>query len=443
MPKVFKSLLFLTLLTLLAVLSYLGFLTIYFFYPESFIRLRPANFSNLNQPRVEVELFIPTFPGLKWRFKKIVVDGVTFPFSFFRGGWRKKADIILSEGEHRIQVAGLIEFLGRYEKAVSFNHSYNLDLTPPFLKVANSLEGSVYCPTSTWNFQAQTEPLSSVYIFSPTSHSYLLRADRRGFLKGKIFLASGKNDLVFKVFDLAGNAAVFRKKVYVDSISPAVGRIFPLDGELVQARALYLRAEVKDNLGLKSGTFWVNGKPLKGVLEAAKETDSKLLVSAFPLTQDGTYTVKVKVRDLAGSTVVRKWKFNLDTTFIIIDLSERRLYLYRNSKVIKTYRVAVGRVDFPTPVGDWKIIGKRRNPVWRNPNMEWSKDMPEFIPPGPGNPLGPRALYLSAPLIRIHGTPQIGSIGRAASHGCIRMYPWDVIELFDLVKVGTPVRIQW
>jgi L,D-transpeptidase ErfK/SrfK len=89
------------------------------------------------------------------------------------------------------------------------------------------------------------------------------------------------------------------------------------------------------------------------------------------------------------------------------------------------------------------VIGKTKNPVWRNPHKPWSKDMPEYIPPGPGNPLGPRAIYLSAPLVRIHGTPSISSIGRAASHGCIRMYPWDVIDLYPYVSLGTPVSIRW
>ncbi len=440
MLKIFKKM---ALLILLLALIYLAILGVYFFFPRSFIRLQPANFSHLNQPKVEVSLFIPSFPGLEWKFEKIQIDEVAFPLDFFKGGWSKKADFILSEGQHRLRIAGSLELLRRYKKTISFNHNYGLDFTAPFLKVANSLKENVYYPTSTWSFQARTEPLSLVYVFSPTSHSYLLKADKKGFIKGKIFLASGENDLVFKVLDQAENAAVYKKKVYVDPISPVLGEVFPPDGELAQTRALYLRAEVSDNLALKGGSFWVNGKLLKGVWEEGGRRKSKSLVSILPITEDGTYTVKVKVKDLAGNLAVKKWKFSLDTTFIVVDLSERRLYLYRNGKIIRSYRVAVGRFDFPTPVGDWKIIGKRRNPVWRNPHMNWSKDMPEFIPPGPGNPLGPRALDLSAPLVRIHGTPQIGSIGHAASHGCIRMYPWNVIELFDLVKVGTPVRIQW
>lgn len=436
MTRAFK---FFLLLVFIGCLLYLTLLAVYFSYPEKFIQQKPANFSILNRQRVEVELFIPVLPGLKWEFKRVQVDGVSFPFDYFKGNWRKKADFILPEGKHCVQIVGLLELMGKYKKTVSFNHNYYLDVTPPFFKVAHSLKENIYYPTSTWNLEAKTEPLSSVYIFSPTSHSYLLKSDENGKVTGEVFLASGKNDLVIKVFDQAGNTSVFRKRVFVDPISPTIGLVSPAPGELYQASSVYLRVAVSDNLALRGGSFSVNGKPLK----ASLEPDGKTLVSALPLTQDGTYTVRAKVKDLAGNTAVKKWSFCLDTTFIIVDLSERRLYLYRNGKVIRTYRVAVGRFDFPTPVGDWKIIAKRRNPVWRNPHMNWSKDMPEFIPPGPNNPLGPRALDLSAPLVRIHGTPQIGSIGHAASHGCIRMYPWNVIELFELVKVGTPVKIRW
>ncbi len=420
-------------------LLYVGLLVAYFFYPKLFIRQEPENLAFLNRRRIKVEIYVPTFPGVKWEFKQILVDGISFPHNFFRGNLKKKADFLLSEGKHRFRIVGQISIWGKYRRRVCLNHCYYLDVTPPFLNLTNSLKENIYYPTSTWNFQAQTEPLSEVYVFSPTSHSHLLKSDFNGNVRGEIFLACGKNDLVIKVIDRAGNSSFFRKRVFVDLVSPTTGLVYPPPGKLYQASSAYLRVEVSDNLALSGGSFRVNGRPFKALLNPK----SKTLVSVFPLTKDGTYTVSAEVRDLAGNTSIKKWSFYLDTTFIVVDLSERRLYLYRNGKVIRTYRVAVGRFDFPTPVGDWKVIGKRKNPIWRNPHMNWSKDMPEFIPPGPSNPLGPRALDLSAPLVRIHGTPQIGSIGHAASHGCIRMYPWDVIELFDLVRVGTPVKIRW
>jgi lipoprotein-anchoring transpeptidase ErfK/SrfK len=79
-------------------------------------------------------------------------------------------------------------------------------------------------------------------------------------------------------------------------------------------------------------------------------------------------------------------------------------------------------------------------PTWVNPDPEgWGASMPAMIPPGPSNPLGLRAINWSASGIRFHGTSDIGSIGTPASHGCVRMYNEDVIELYDMVEVGTPI----
>jgi L,D-transpeptidase ErfK/SrfK len=90
------------------------------------------------------------------------------------------------------------------------------------------------------------------------------------------------------------------------------------------------------------------------------------------------------------------------------------------------------------------IVNKRINPTWVNPAKDtWGAGEPDFIPPGPDNPLGTRAMDLSAPGIRIHGTPADYSIGHYASHGCIRMHIWEAEDLFNRVQVGTPVIIAW
>lgn len=126
---------------------------------------------------------------------------------------------------------------------------------------------------------------------------------------------------------------------------------------------------------------------------------------------------------------------------IHVDLSERRLYLWDGTTLVKTYGVAVGSPSFPTPRGFWEVVTKRYLPTWGNPGSAWAASMPKSIPPGPGNPLGTRALNLSAPGIRIHGTSQDWSIGTAASHGCMRMHRWDVEDLYERVQIGTPVFI--
>jgi len=126
---------------------------------------------------------------------------------------------------------------------------------------------------------------------------------------------------------------------------------------------------------------------------------------------------------------------------IVVDLSQRRLYLYDGITLEGEYGIAIGTPWHRTPRGDWKIISKRYMPSWGNPGSAWAASMPAYIPPGPSNPLGTRALNLNASGIRIHGTTQDWSIGRAASHGCMRMHRWDIEDLYDRVEVGTPVII--
>jgi hypothetical protein len=135
---------------------------------------------------------------------------------------------------------------------------------------------------------------------------------------------------------------------------------------------------------------------------------------------------------------LRKEQFN---KVLLIDTGANRLDLYLDGKLSKAYPVATGTPGYPTPHGQFHITSKRMNPTWGNPWADWSMNMPAFIGPGPGNPLGTRAMNLSAGGIRIHGTPNAASIGGPASHGCIRMYMRDAEELFDIVDVGTPVVI--
>jgi len=127
---------------------------------------------------------------------------------------------------------------------------------------------------------------------------------------------------------------------------------------------------------------------------------------------------------------------------VVVRLSENRLYLYDGFDLEKTYPVATAMPGFTTPVGTWQIVNKVENPTWVNPAPTgWGAGEPASIPPGPGNPLGTRALYLNAPGIRIHGTYDTGSIGTYASHGCIRMTIADSEDLYPRVPVGSTVLI--
>lgn len=126
---------------------------------------------------------------------------------------------------------------------------------------------------------------------------------------------------------------------------------------------------------------------------------------------------------------------------IVINLAAHTLTLYEREKPLARYPVACGSPAYPSPPGIWKIVSKQKNPAWRNPGTAWAASMPPYIPPGPGNPLGTRALALNASGVLIHGTPSPWSVGRSVSHGCIRMYMRDVEALFEMVEVNTPVYI--
>jgi lipoprotein-anchoring transpeptidase ErfK/SrfK len=129
---------------------------------------------------------------------------------------------------------------------------------------------------------------------------------------------------------------------------------------------------------------------------------------------------------------------------IVIRRGTNQLYLYKvgaKPKLIREFRVATGRSQYPTPLGKFEVVNKQLNPWWYPPaGSDWAKDATP-IPPGPGNPLGTRWMGLSAPYVGIHGTPDAASIGYSASHGCVRMLIPQVEWLFTQVDVGTPVFI--
>jgi lipoprotein-anchoring transpeptidase ErfK/SrfK len=125
---------------------------------------------------------------------------------------------------------------------------------------------------------------------------------------------------------------------------------------------------------------------------------------------------------------------------IVIHRGSNRLKLYDGTKLVRTFPIATGQAIYPTPLGDFKIVVRWKNPWWYPPNDAWAKGE-KPTPPGPGNPLGTRWMGLSAPGVGIHGTNNESSIGYSLSHGCIRMHVSDSEWLFDRVEVGTPVFI--
>jgi len=119
---------------------------------------------------------------------------------------------------------------------------------------------------------------------------------------------------------------------------------------------------------------------------------------------------------------------------IIVSLADRKLALIEDDEVVKVYSVAVGKGSSPSPTGEFQIINRLTEPTYYHPH--------KVIGPGAENPLGTRWIGLNKKGFGIHGTNEPGSIGRAASHGCIRMAKADLEELFTLVRPGDAVSIR-
>ena len=128
---------------------------------------------------------------------------------------------------------------------------------------------------------------------------------------------------------------------------------------------------------------------------------------------------------------------------IIIDTRERRLYLITGPGQALRYGIGVGRVGF-TWSGVTRVTAKREWPSWTPPPQMLRRQpyLPRFMPGGPNNPLGARALYLGSTLYRIHGSNEPETIGQAVSSGCFRLTNEDVIDLYNRVQIGAKVIVR-
>lgn len=119
---------------------------------------------------------------------------------------------------------------------------------------------------------------------------------------------------------------------------------------------------------------------------------------------------------------------------VLVSIEDRKLALIEDGRVLKVYPVAVGAEETPSPDGEFKIVNRLEKPTYYHPG--------KVIAAGAANPLGTRWIGLSHPHYGIHGTNVPSSIGKAASHGCIRMAKRDLEELFTLIHVGDTVTIR-
>ena len=153
-------------------------------------------------------------------------------------------------------------------------------------------------------------------------------------------------------------------------------------------------------------------------------------------------------RTVQARTVAVEPKLTEDDVFdaqpdaVTVSRSERRARVFRHGELIRTYTVAVGSDEYPTPTGRFVVQTMQKNPSWNVPQSAWAGGLAgQTIPGGdPRNPLVARWIGFNGS-VGFHGTNSAGSLGTGASHGCIRMDPGEVTDLFERVRQGTPVLV--
>ena len=137
---------------------------------------------------------------------------------------------------------------------------------------------------------------------------------------------------------------------------------------------------------------------------------------------------------------------------MVINIAAMRIYYFPPVKkgertVVLTHPIGIGKVGWRTPEGVTRIVRRQKNPTWRVPvsvrkeHHENGEDLEPVIGPGPDNPLGKYAFYLQWPSYLIHGTNKPAGVGLRSSHGCIRLYPEDIEQFFNMIPLGTEVRV--
>jgi peptidoglycan hydrolase-like protein with peptidoglycan-binding domain len=268
-------------------------------------------------------------------------------------------------------------------------------------------------------------PIGMVDATEQSTETPPLPEDARGMVTvdGRAFqitigkLPQGRSEVEIWARDRAGNVSERTFPVMVDS-TERLGQYTLVRG----ARGADI-TELQERLA--EARVYRKRTP-SGVFDAATMKAVRLYQRRHELGADGVVGPRT-IRTLVGR--------------IVINLSQYKLRLIRNGKVVATYPVAIGQTAYPTPVGTFRVVMMTTNPTWIPPESPWAKGLGP-IPPGPGNPLGTRWIGTSADAVGIHGTPAGYTIGSRASHGCIRMHIPDVEKLYEEVTMGMEVDIR-
>ena len=176
--------------------------------------------------------------------------------------------------------------------------------------------------------------------------------------------------------------------------------------------------------------------------QAFGATEEEALHDYVPDSQDTTPRLLRRVSGLH----TRHWQDyfgSVSMDCILCDTRDRVLHYWGSDGFYRIYPTSVPLTEEMTRRGRTTITLKRPDPDWRPTEAMLSRrpDLPSYVPPGPDNPLGVRALNLGWPAYRIHGTNDIRKIGRQSSSGCIGLYNEHILEVYDRAQIGTPVLL--
>ena len=258
------------------------------------------------------------------------------------------------------------------------------------------------------------------------------RVDLEAIIDEALAKSREGNALTRSVRSLTGRSLDEQLQPTITFSDKAVNRLVRRVGRQVHRPARDAKVEF-DGSGL-------NPVPSRdGVRVRTKKLRRGIRTELVSLSADRTVEVRTRAIEpkISSREVDREY-----ATAILINRSAFSLTLYKHLKPMKTYGIAVGQVGLETPAGLYHIENKAVNPAWSVPNSAWAGSLAGQVIPGgtAQNPLKARWLGIYAGA-GIHGTSDDGSIGSAASHGCIRMHIPDVIDLYDRVPVGAPVYI--
>jgi lipoprotein-anchoring transpeptidase ErfK/SrfK len=288
---------------------------------------------------------------------------------------------------------------------------------PRLLTFTASVNG-VKVATARGRDAASAADADDVYAEAAGTDPATLELDGRRFAMAVGTLAQGRNTIRVTVEDRAGNVARSTRVVNVDSTEDfgavAVGP--KARGEDVRMLQQRLR---------EAGVYPKKGK-LSGVVDAKTEKAIARYQKRYKLPKS----------DVVGQRMLQRMVGR-----IVVNLSQFRVRLIRNGKVVASYPIAKGQPAYPTPTGEYEINDKQVDPTWTPPDSPWAAEL-SSIPPGPGNPLGTRWIGTTAPAIGFHGTYADYSVGTAASHGCMRMHIPDVEAFYEMVTIGMKVSIR-